>query len=92
MAHYNRVALIAGANPRKCKEGPVVRLPLGKWLIGVHGKIDSEIAVYVGGVRICKLHDGCEINVTTDPDKGVRVVFEKIGNEEFISINATKAA
>lgn len=92
MAASTRIALLAGANPRKCVTGPTVRLPLGKWQINVHGKIDSEIAVHIGPTFIGSIHDGCELVIQKDADLGVRIVFTKPGTEEYISINALRVA
>jgi hypothetical protein len=89
MAHSNRIALCAGANPKKCVTGPTVRLPLGKWRLNVHGKIDSKITMYIGSHCIGEIHDGGECEVISNPDDGVRVHFAAPGSEDYITVIAS---
>lgn len=92
MLSTTRISLIAGACPKKCVTGPTVRLPIGKWRLNVHGKIDSKIIMHIGTTDIGEIHDGGECEVKADPDKGVKVVFIRQGTEEFITVVASRVA
>lgn len=86
-----QLALLSGASPLTCKQGPVVRLQAGTWEISVDGLIDSVLVLHrnfhtenvrINHGRIFTLHDACE----------AKVEFVERGSERHISINVKKVA
>lgn len=81
-----KLALLAGANPRVCEEGPLVRLKEGHWKIISEGVVDSILALTdtsgasakLNGITALELYDG----------GAFRVVFTKRGTEPFINLYA----
>jgi len=84
-----KIALLSGANPRVCKEGPTVRLLKGSWAIGVQGIIDSELTLHVDGYECTNVwHPGMTLHI--DEAELVKLHFSKRGSESFIVAFAEK--
>lgn len=95
-----RLALLSGANPRVCKDGPVVRLSSGKWRIDFEGVRESVLWIQLTSkpferqdedqVVPLPITDGHE--VTLHIPSNARVIFQHRGSEPFISVMAQKVA
>lgn len=82
-----KLALLAGANPRVCEEGPLVRLSAGHWNIVSEGVVDSELSLTDASGSSAKLNGITDLEMHTGG--AMRVVFTKRGTEPFISFYAT---
>lgn len=81
-----KLALLAGANPRVCAEGPLVRLKAGHWNIISEGVVDSELALTDESGNSAKLN-GCTA-LELGCNSTFKVVFTKRGTEPFINFYA----
>ena len=84
-----KIALLSGANPNTCKEGPTVRLLPGTWRFHLHGLVDSELAMKVGGyegTNVIKNH----LTLKFDETEQVQLFFSKRGSEQFITAFAER--
>lgn len=82
-----KLALLSGASPRTCQQGPVVRLLSGNYAIHIHGKNDSELALSVDGI-VDPMHLFHGAGLLLDKAVSVQVMFVKRGTEPYISILA----
>ncbi len=87
-----QLALLSGASPLTCKQGPVVRLQAGTWEFSIDGLVDSELSInrnsYPDQSELLK--HGAQISCIDAIE--VRVDFNKRGNERYITVNATRVA
>lgn len=82
----SRLALLVGANPKRCSTGPVVRLLPGLWTLRIEGVTDSVISLDPFG----RVVDCMEILARQSVD--AQVIFLIRGNENFINVFADKVA
>ncbi len=91
-----KLALLVGANPRVCKEGPVVKLSEGKWILVPVGLVDTVLGLQLTGNR--EITDG--FYVKRDSNFGIEVklgeniraqlVMKEAGNEPYIGVFAER--
>lgn len=81
-----KLALLSGAVPSKCLQGPVTRIPVGDWSIRVFGLISSKLILHPFGpistTALLSLKEPTEFQIQ----------FEERGNEEYITVIAESAA
>lgn len=95
-----RLALLSGANPRVCKDGPTVRLSSGKWKIEYEGVCSTELIILITSkpfesqdedqIVPFRITDGHEI--TLHAPANVKLMIHQRGAEPFISVMAQKVA
>lgn len=78
-----KLALIAGANPRVCKEGPKVRLFAGNWKFCVENHKDSAMVLHTELGQLPIHHD----KEFTSSGECVQVKING-GTENYISVFA----
>lgn len=82
-----RIALLVGACPRRCGEGPLVRLIQGEWRFEAEGLIDSIIHL-----RLRPSHNlvptAGSLKLTAPVT--VQPVFIHVGNENFVTLRAVR--
>lgn len=84
----SRLALLVGAVPSRCIEGPVVRLLRGHWILHVEGIVDSDLTLLIQGFPASKLEHAMEIKLDEPTD--VMIDFLKRGTEAFINVFADR--
>ena len=85
----SRLALLVGAVPQRCTQGPIVRLLPGQWVLRVEGLRDSTLRFnaqdHAGDTSLV---DGTRIGVLIPCD--FQVEFVKRGTEPFINVFAER--
>lgn len=90
------IALLSGANPNVCKEGPKVRLSPGRWKIECDGVRDSSIFLTL--ISIADINDVLTHHVSHESEVDVphssvaQIGFRSRGNERFINVAIRKVA
>lgn len=81
-----QLALLAGANPRICERGPLVRLSAGRWNIIIEGLEDSVLALDDNSGSSAKLNGVNKLDLRESGN--FRIVFTERGREESINVYA----
>lgn len=79
-----RVALLVGAHPKRCSEGPIVRLLSGTHRFCVEGMLDSKLEIHRDGAFHSEVSDGEKIE---GPCKA-QIYFKDRGTEKYITVMA----
>lgn len=83
-----QLALLVGANPRVCKEGPLVRLSKGFWNIRCVGVVDSELHLHAEGSADTIIPLPNNVPPSIGGDRNVSLSISKAGSELFIGVFA----
>ena len=86
-----QLALLSGASPRHCVNGPAVRLHKGSWRLNIQGIVDSKLSLGVEGYEASNdAYDGMMIHC--EDTEIVSLSFAVRGNEPYITAIAEKVA
>lgn len=86
------LAILVGANPKKCNHSPIVRLGQGAWKIVCDGLVNTRLTFKTHLDALCldgdstaeELVDGMIINGISH----IRVIVAAPGSEQYITIKA----
>lgn len=82
----SRLALLVGARPQHCVEGPIVRLLPGHWILRIEGLKDSILVLTTESFDSKELTDGFLFDTFEPAD--FQIKFQKRGTESFINVFA----
>lgn len=84
----SRLALLVGAVPQRCSEGPIVRLLPGHWILRIEGLLDSVLTLNTEYFGSKPIHDGALFDIFEPAD--FQIKFAQRGTENFINVFAEK--
>lgn len=90
------IALLSGANPNICKEGPKVRLSPGRWKLECDGIRDSSLSLTLTSIanieNIMNHHVHHDSEVDVNESSICQIAFRNRGSERFINVTLRKVA